>query len=89
VTVRIHGSAPVQLIRHHDHGVRIWREAAGDEECSHVLDIVDAAFQLVLGTDVVDSYEEGFAAAHFSIVDTSFDLGGDACNELEEVIADR
>ena len=65
--VRIHGSAPVQLIRHHDHGVRIGREAAGDEECAHVLDIVDAAFELVTGADVVDSYEEGFAAAHFSM----------------------
>lgn len=62
MTVRIHGSA--KLICHDDHGVRIWRKAARDEERAHVLDIVDAAFELVLRTDVIDSDEEGLATAH-------------------------
>jgi len=62
VAIRIHG--PAKLICHDDHGVRVWREAARDKEFPHVLDIVDAAFELILRTDVVDSDEEGLATAH-------------------------
>ena len=36
--------------------------ATGDEPCCDVLDVVDAAVELVGGVEVVDAYEEGFSA---------------------------
>lgn len=58
---------PARLVHvGHDHHVgRVVAEAARGQELAHVADIVDAALQLVLRSDVIDANEKRLASTHF------------------------